>query len=94
MTVYTADWSSSSSASSRGRQHVFLRGCSLTPTTGLYYDSARWYNSSTGGFISRDPAGSEANLYSYVGDDPTGYTDPSGMYAVNPPPVSSASWIC
>jgi RHS repeat-associated protein len=48
---------------------------------GLYYYRARYYNSTLGRFISEDPAGfdgGDTNLYAYVLDNPTNYTDPSG----------------
>lgn len=48
---------------------------------GLYYYRARYYNSILGRFISEDPAGfdgGDTNLYAYVLDNPTNYTDPSG----------------
>ncbi len=49
--------------------------------TGLYYDRARWYNSATGRWQTQDPKGfsaGDANLYRYVGNNPTDNTDPSG----------------
>jgi RHS repeat-associated protein len=48
----------------------------------LYYNSARNYSPGLHRFISRDPAGlagSGANLYAYVGDDPVNSTDPTGL---------------
>ncbi len=50
--------------------------------TGLYYDDARWYDPSLGKFISTDPSGfsaGDANLYRYVGNDPTSDCDPTGL---------------
>ena len=49
------------------------------PTTGLDYDRARWYNSSTGGYLSADPVRSDKSLYRYVGNNPIGKVDPSGL---------------
>ncbi len=49
---------------------------------GLHYYNARWYDPVTGTFISKDPlsfAAGDANLYRYVGNDPTNAIDPSGM---------------
>jgi RHS repeat-associated protein len=58
--------------------------------TGRMYDEAtrlqnnhnRWYDSRTGRWMSKDPigfAGGDANLFRYVGNNPLGYTDPSGL---------------
>ena len=51
--------------------------------TGLYFLRARYYNPSTGRFLSEDPmgfAGSGTNLYAYTYDDPIDYRDPSGKW--------------
>jgi len=48
----------------------------------LQYNRARWYDPATGRWLSQDPIGFEAgdaNLYRYVGNGPTGATDPSGL---------------
>ncbi len=50
--------------------------------TGLDYYRARYYDASTGRFISEDPIGFNAgdtNLYRYVGNSPTNAIDPSGL---------------
>jgi uncharacterized protein RhaS with RHS repeats len=63
--------------------------------TGLYFDNARYYDPTTGRFISTDPtgfAGGSANLYGYVNADPANFTDPSGL---TPKPKAKApawSW--
>ena len=69
--------------------------------TGLSYDLNRWYDSSTGRFMSQDPSGfflsGDSNLYRYVGNSPTNFIDPLGLADVcnntpNPaqkaPPIS------
>ena len=43
------DWSDLHYVSSQSNTVLFA-GMQLDPTTGQYYDNARWYNSSTGGF--------------------------------------------
>ncbi|MFN0138453.1 MAG: RHS repeat-associated core domain-containing protein, partial [Pyrinomonadaceae bacterium] len=50
--------------------------------TGLYHYRARAYDSNTGRFMSEDPAGfvGGMNLYSYVGNNPTQFTDPFGLF--------------
>jgi RHS repeat-associated protein len=60
-----------------------FQGMQWDGTLGLYYDNARMYDPSLGRFLSEDPLGFAANpngnLYSFVGNDPTAYTDPSGL---------------
>ena len=49
---------------------------------GMQYNRARWYDPSTGRWLSQDPrgfAGGDANLYRYVGNGSTNATDPSGL---------------
>jgi RHS repeat-associated protein len=52
---------------------------------GMYYCQARWYDPSTGRYMSEDPTGfsaGDANLYRYVFNDPTNLVDPTGeVYA-------------
>jgi RHS repeat-associated protein len=59
--------------------------------SGLDYFGARYYSSSMGRFSSPDPSGlyyadpanpQSLNLYSYVGNNPLIFTDPSGMDCV------------
>lgn len=49
--------------------------------TGLYYYRARYYDPQLKRFISEDPIGLAGglNTYSYVGGDPIGLSDPSGL---------------
>jgi RHS repeat-associated protein len=57
----------------------------LDSVTGLGYYRGRWYDAQTGRWTSRDPIGfdaGDANLYRYVGNDPTNATDPSGQFLV------------
>lgn len=58
--------------------------------SGLSYMRARSYDSETGRFVSEDPIGVSGgwNLYTYVGNAPTTFTDPSGTLAPGstPPP--------
>jgi len=49
--------------------------------TGLYYYRARYYNPTRGRFIAEDPLeffGGDVNLYAYVWNAPTNFTDPTG----------------
>lgn len=53
-------------------------------TTGLYYNRARWYEPSTGSFISEDPAVAVTGEgYSYGSGNPLSYTDPLGLWSLN-----------
>jgi len=50
---------------------------------------ARYYNPTTGRFLSEDPigfAGSGPNLYAYAGNDPVDFNDPFGMDKGGGPP--------
>lgn len=51
--------------------------------TGLYSMGERYYNPSTGTFISQDPTGfsSGTDLYQYTNDDPVDFNDPTGCGA-------------
>jgi len=51
--------------------------------TGLYYYRARYFDQSTGRFLSEDPLGfsSDSNFYPYAFNNPIAYTDPSGKSA-------------
>ena len=89
VTVYTPTWTGTGSLSAVGNDRFFA-GMQLDPVTGIYYDGDRWYNSSTGGFETRDPAQSDPNLYRYCGNDPTGAVDPSGMVAYIP--AAAVAW--
>jgi RHS repeat-associated protein len=56
-------------------------------STGLDYTWARWYNPSTGTWLTQDPigfAGGQANLHQYGSNDPLNLTDPTGLVA---PPI-------
>lgn len=53
--------------------------------TGLYYYRARYFDPAVGTFVSADPLGfgaGDSNLYSYVFNSPTNFTDPSGESAI------------
>jgi RHS repeat-associated protein len=71
---------SSTPCSSSGEPYRFT-GRRLDAETGLYYYRARYYASGLGRFLQTDPVGYDVdpNLYTYVGNDPTDMTDPTGM---------------
>jgi RHS repeat-associated protein len=70
-------------------------GEQVDASTGLVYLRARYYSSSTGRFLSRDPVSSEPP-YQYVGGNPIRYIDPSGYIQCNPdgycPEIDR--WLC
>ena len=47
--------------------------------SGLYFAEARFYDPSTRGFISLDPAKDRLNWYVYCADNPATYADPTGL---------------
>jgi len=67
--------------------HIFgFTGRERDEESDLYYYRARYYDPSTGQFISEDPIGFEAgdaNTRRYVGNSPTNATDPSGLIDVS-----------
>jgi RHS repeat-associated protein len=52
--------------------------------TGLRYYRARYYDSKFGRFVSEDPIAYDGgiNFYSYVGNNPQNFIDPSGKYPI------------
>jgi RHS repeat-associated protein len=80
--VYDAYGNILSQTSSANQPRFAFGGMQLDTATGLYYDSARYYDSSTGQFISQDPsgfAGGNTNLQGYVNNDPVNLIDPTGL---------------
>jgi RHS repeat-associated protein len=73
-------------------------GKEIDTESGNDYFSSRYYGSNMGRFMSPDPSGlyfaapenpQTLNLYSYVGNNPLHYTDPSGLYACSPAPAGA-----
>ena len=72
-----------------GREETTYTGKQLDAATGLCYFDARYYDPSTGRFVTEDtyqgslddPA--TLNRYVYASDDPMRYTDPTGHYYVD-----------
>ena len=53
--------------------------------TGLVYMRARYYDPTTGQFISQDPSVMQTQMpYAYAADDPTNLTDPTGLTPWSP----------
>jgi RHS repeat-associated protein len=60
----------------------YYTGKELDTESGLQYNWKRFYNSSTGSWMSNDPAGfaaGDTSLYAYAGNSPTTFTDPTGL---------------
>jgi RHS repeat-associated protein len=58
-------------------------GRQFDDATGLQYNLNRWYDPKVGRWTTEDPIGfaaGDANLNRYVGNDPVGRTDPSGLW--------------
>ena len=56
----------------------------LDQGSGLQNNLNRWYDAEVGRWVSEDPIGfaaGDSNLYRYVGNSPTNYTDPNGQEA-------------
>jgi len=65
-------------------------------SSGLTYFGARYYDPSSGRFITVDPIGSGNNWYAYANNNPMKFIDPAGLSATTsdmPPPGSGAETI-
>jgi len=69
------------SYSNIGNPYMFT-GRRYNSQSGLYYYRARHYDPETGRFLQPDPIGYQGglNLYAYVGNNPTNWVDPLGLY--------------
>ena len=80
--TYTYD-SFGNTTSSSGSVTNFFRyaGRELDTETGLYFNRARYYDPTTGRFLSEDPEMFEAgvNFYGYVLGNPVAFRDPFGL---------------
>ncbi len=81
---YTYD-SFGNTTNSSGSLTNFFRysGREFDTETGLYYDRARYFDPTTGRFLSEDPiefAGGDVNLYRYVYNNAVNSTDPTGFF--------------
>ncbi len=73
-----------------GSEEFMYAGMLFDAASGLYYDNARFYNPSTGKFLTADPIGGvqsdpqSMNAYAYARDNPLAIIDPSGLTWWNP----------
>jgi RHS repeat-associated protein len=59
--------------------------------TGLHYNRHRYYDPSTGRFISKDPIGLEGGLNAFqYAPNPTGWIDPLGLTVTIPPTITAS----
>jgi RHS repeat-associated protein len=89
----TASWATPAVGSTPATSwtHLF-QGLEFTAVTGLAYVRHRDYSATLGRFIELDPIGFQAednNWYRFVGNGPTGKTDPSGLECDEP---SKSGW--
>src|SRR3990170_7564432 len=59
-------------------ERAYTGQISDTDLTGLYYYNARYYNPQIAKFTQADSQGDTLNKYTYVGNNPIIFTDPSG----------------
>jgi len=83
----TATWGTPAAGSTPATpwSHLF-QGLKVTDVTGLAYVRHRDYSPTLGRFIELDPIGFAAgdnNWYRFVGNSPTGRTDPSGLCEID-----------
>ena len=80
--TYTFDSFGSQTASSGSLTNPFrYTALEFDTETNLQFSRARYYDPSTGRFISEDPIrfGGGISFYPYVGNQPTNFSDPSGL---------------
>lgn len=86
--TYTYDSFGTTTTSSGSLTNFFrYTGREFDAETGLFYYRARYYDPAGGRFLSNDPENfaADVNFYRYVGDDPVGLTDPSGLCPADNP---------
>lgn len=85
--TYTYDSFGKVTASSGSVSNPFrYTGRDFDSETGLYYYRARYYDPTTGRYLSEDSvsSSSEANLYIYVNNSPVIFVDPLGLCQLTP----------
>lgn len=80
-TDYSAFGESGAEAGSAEESGKFT-GKDYDSETRLYYSNARWYDPTTGRFITEDPARDGDNWFAYCSNNPLRYVDPTGLLDV------------
>jgi RHS repeat-associated protein len=86
-TKYTYDSFGNTTNSSGNVTNPFrYTGRDFDSKTSLYYYRARYYDTTSGRFISEDPMqfGAGVDFYAYVANSPVNFTDPSGLCKKHP----------
>jgi RHS repeat-associated protein len=94
--TYTFDSFGNQTASSGSLANPFrFTSRELDTETNLYYSRARYYDPAAGRFLSEDPIGfgGGANFYRYGLDNPTNFSDPTGLLSVCMRPVRYFQWM-
>lgn len=92
---YDYDSFGNSTSSAGSLTNIFrYAGREFDTESDLYYFRARYYDANAGRFISEDPATflGGRNFYTYVGNDPVSFIDPSGLARIcKIPPIGPHS---
>jgi RHS repeat-associated protein len=94
--TYTFDSFGKQTASSGSLTNPFqYTGREFDSETNLQFSRARYYDPSTGRFLSEDPIKFDGgvNFYRYVGNDPADYNDPYGLLQLCCRVARSVYWL-
>jgi RHS repeat-associated protein len=80
---YDAYGNPTTGANPTATTNLLWQGQYRDPTSGLYYLRARWYDPTSGQFLSVDPLNQTTGTpYAYGGDNPITNTDPTGLHSI------------